>query len=84
MAELRDLVRGLAAEGRTVLMSSHVLSEVAQTVDRVIIVAGGALRYAGPLAELTAHGETLEAAFLRLTSAATTAPATGAVTPGRA
>jgi ABC-2 type transport system ATP-binding protein len=83
VAELRDLVRGLAAEGRTVLMSSHVLSEVAQTVDRVIIVAGGALRYAGPLAELTAQGETLEAAFLRLTSAATTAPAAGAVTPGR-
>jgi ABC-2 type transport system ATP-binding protein len=85
MAELRDLVRGLAAEGRTVLMSSHVLSEVAQTVDRVIIVAGGALRYAGPLAELTtAQGETLEAAFLRLTSAPAIATATGAVTPGRA
>jgi ABC-2 type transport system ATP-binding protein len=66
-------------------MSSHVLSEVAQTVDRVIIVAGGALRYAGPLADLTAaQGETLEAAFLRLTSAATTVPAAGAVTPGRA
>jgi ABC-2 type transport system ATP-binding protein len=50
-------------------MSSHVLSEVAQTVDRVVIVAGGRLSYAGPLTELTgAKGETLEAAFLRLTS----------------
>jgi ABC-2 type transport system ATP-binding protein len=67
MAGLRDLLRGLAAEGRTVLMSSHVLSEVAQTVDQVIIIAGGTLRYAGPLTELTAQGETLEAAFLRLT-----------------
>jgi ABC-2 type transport system ATP-binding protein len=66
---LRDLLRGLANEGRTVLMSSHVLSEVAQTVDRVVIVADGTLRYAGPLAELTAaKGETLEAAFLQLTS----------------
>jgi ABC-2 type transport system ATP-binding protein len=84
MAKLRDLVRGLAAEGRTVLMSSHVLSEVAQTVDRVIIIAGGTLRYAGPLKELTgAHGETLEAAFLRLTSDLTTAPTAGAATPGR-
>jgi ABC-2 type transport system ATP-binding protein len=70
LAELRDLLRGLAGEGRTVLMSSHVLSEVAQTVDRVIIIAGGSLRYAGALAELTgAQGETLEAAFLRLTAA---------------
>src|SRR5690348_15742025 len=69
MAELRDQLRGLAADGRTILMSSHVLSEVAQTVDRVIIIAGGILRYAGPLADLTAvRGETLEAAFLRLTS----------------
>ncbi|WP_330308462.1 MULTISPECIES: ABC transporter ATP-binding protein [unclassified Streptomyces] len=70
MAELRDLLRELAAESRTVLMSSHVLSEVAQTVDRVVIVADGTLRYAGPLTDLThAQGETLEAAFLRLTSA---------------
>ena len=69
MAELRDLLRGLAAVGRTVLMSSHALSEVAQTVDRVIIIAGGTLRFAGPLGELTGmRGETLEAAFLRLTS----------------
>jgi ABC-2 type transport system ATP-binding protein len=69
MAQLRDLLRSLAGEGRTVLMSSHVLSEVEQTVDRVVIVAGGTLRYTGRLAELTgAKGETLEAAFLRLTS----------------
>jgi ABC-2 type transport system ATP-binding protein len=70
MAELRELLRGLAAEGRTILMSSHVLSEVAQTVDRVIIIARGALQHAGPLAGLTAQGETLEAAFLRLTDSA--------------
>jgi ABC-2 type transport system ATP-binding protein len=68
MAELRELLRDLAAEGRTVLMSSHVLSEVAQTVDRVVIIAGGTLRWSGPLADLTAADETLEAAFLRLTS----------------
>ena len=69
LAQLRDLLRDLAAEGRTILMSSHVLSEVAQTVDRVIIVAGGTLRYTGRLGELTGAGEeTLEAAFLRLTS----------------
>jgi ABC-2 type transport system ATP-binding protein len=78
MAELRDLLRDLAVEGRTILMSSHVLSEVAQTVDRVIIIAGGTLRHDGPLDGLTAQGETLEAAFLRLTQAA---PVTGTAEP---
>jgi ABC-2 type transport system ATP-binding protein len=69
MADLRDLVRGLAAQGRTVLISSHVLSEVAQTVDRVVIIADGTLRYTGALDALTgSSGDTLEAAFLRLTS----------------
>jgi ABC-2 type transport system ATP-binding protein len=80
MAELRDVLRALAADGRTILMSSHVLSEVAQTVDRVIIIAGGTLRFAGPLGELTGvRGETLEAAFLRLT--ADLARQAGAIAP---
>jgi ABC-2 type transport system ATP-binding protein len=80
MAELRDVLRGLAAGGRTILMSSHVLSEVAQTVDRVIIITGGTLRFAGPLGELTGvRGETLEAAFLRLTTDRSRQP--GAVAP---
>jgi ABC-2 type transport system ATP-binding protein len=52
MAALRELLRALAAEGRTVLISSHVLSEVAQTVDRVVIVSEGRLRFAGPVSEL--------------------------------
>jgi ABC-2 type transport system ATP-binding protein len=41
MAWLRDLLRGLAAGGRTVVVSSHVLSEIAQTVDHVVIVHTG-------------------------------------------
>ena len=40
---LRDLLRALAAEGRTVLVSSHVLSEVAQLADDVVIIAKGRL-----------------------------------------
>ena len=67
MAWLRDLLRRLAAEGRTVLISSHVLSEIAQTVDRVVIVSDGRLRFAGSLEELGGSGAALEAAFLRLT-----------------
>jgi ABC-2 type transport system ATP-binding protein len=49
---LRALIRQLAAEGRTVLVSSHLLSEVAQTVDDVVIIAGGALVAEGPVADL--------------------------------
>jgi ABC-2 type transport system ATP-binding protein len=63
MAWLRVLLRDLAAEGRAVLVSSHVLAEVGQTVDHVVIVNAGQLKYAGPLGAL---GD-LEADFLRLT-----------------
>jgi ABC-2 type transport system ATP-binding protein len=64
---LRHLLRGLAAEGRTVLMSSHMLTEAAQTVDRVVIVYQGWLIAQGTLAEITAS-RGLEDAFLWLTS----------------
>jgi ABC-2 type transport system ATP-binding protein len=43
MRWLRDLLRSLAAEGRTILISSHVLAEVAQTVDDVVIIHRGRL-----------------------------------------
>ncbi|MFI6676088.1 ABC transporter ATP-binding protein [Kribbella sp. NPDC050470] len=66
MAWLRGLLRDLADEGRTILVSSHMLSEVAQTVDQVVIINEGRLRFAGPLEGL---GD-LEASFLRLTDAA--------------
>jgi ABC-2 type transport system ATP-binding protein len=51
---LRDLLRSLAAEGRTILLSSHVLSEVAQTVDRVVIIHRGKLMQQAPIAEVLA------------------------------
>ena len=50
---LRQLLRHLAGvEGRTVLISSHVLAEVEQTVDRVVLIAGGQLVGEGSLPEL--------------------------------
>ena len=52
---LREFLRGLASEGRTVLISSHVLAEVAQTVDRVLIISHGRLVLSSSLAELTAR-----------------------------
>jgi ABC-2 type transport system ATP-binding protein len=51
---LRGLLQGLARQGRSVLVSSHVLAEVAQTVDRVVIVNHGQLVKDAPLAELAA------------------------------
>jgi ABC-2 type transport system ATP-binding protein len=56
IAWLRSFLRHLAGEGRTVLVSSHVLSEVEQTVDDVVIIANGTLVRACPLSELTEHG----------------------------
>lgn len=51
---LRTLLRHLAGQGRTVLVSSHVLAEVQQTVDDVVIIAAGRLVHAAPLAGLAA------------------------------
>jgi ABC-2 type transport system ATP-binding protein len=51
---LRGLVRGLAGEGRTVLVSSHLLAEVAQTVDQVVIIDRGRLVAQSTIAALTA------------------------------
>jgi ABC-2 type transport system ATP-binding protein len=51
---LRDFLRSLAAEGRTILVSSHVLSEVAQTVDDVVIIHRGSLVRQAAMAEVQA------------------------------
>ena len=52
MRWLRDILVALAAEGRAVLISSHVLSEVEQTVDSVVVIGAGRLVMQGTLAEL--------------------------------
>jgi ABC-2 type transport system ATP-binding protein len=53
---LRDLLRGLAQEGRTILVSSHVLAEMSQTVDEVVIVNKGKLITKAPVDELLKGG----------------------------
>jgi len=52
---LRDFLRSLASQGRTVLISSHVLAEVAQTVDQVLIISRGRLVVESSLEQLTAR-----------------------------
>jgi ABC-2 type transport system ATP-binding protein len=49
---LRDFLRSLAAEGRTILLSSHVLAEVAQTVDDVVVINSGRVVAQAPLDRL--------------------------------
>jgi ABC-2 type transport system ATP-binding protein len=65
---LRTFLRALAAESRTVLVSSHLLAEVAQTVDQVLIIDHGRLLASGRLDELTRGGRTLEDVYLELTA----------------
>jgi ABC-2 type transport system ATP-binding protein len=64
---LRRFLRTFAAEGRTVLVSSHLLAEVAQTVDHVLIIDRGRLLVSGRLDELGGDGQTLEDIYLELT-----------------
>lgn len=65
---IRNLMRSLAAEGRTVLVSSHLMSEMALTAERLLVIGAGRLLADTSVAELTADGSSLEEAFFRLTS----------------
>jgi ABC-2 type transport system ATP-binding protein len=68
---LRTFLQMLAAHGRTVLVSSHLLAEVAQTVDHVLIIDHGRLLARGRLDQLTGNGQTLEDVYLELTGGET-------------
>jgi ABC-2 type transport system ATP-binding protein len=63
----RDLLRGLAGEGRTVLVSSHLMSETALTADRLLVIAGGRLLADATVTEFVADtgAADLEEAFMR-------------------
>ena len=52
MRDMRELVRRLAGEGITVLLSSHLLTEVEELCNRVAIIRKGQIVYEGSLAEL--------------------------------
>jgi ABC-2 type transport system ATP-binding protein len=65
---LRGFIRSYAEAGRTVLVSSHLLAELAQTVDDVLIINRGRLVEHAPLADLTTGTSSLEDRFLQLTS----------------
>ena len=58
---IRSLLRRLAAEGRTVLVSSHLLSEVAQTVDDVVVLSRGHVIAETTLSELAGRSSVIRA-----------------------
>ena len=64
---IRNLLKNLAAHGRTVLVSSHLISEVAQTADRLVVIGQGRLLAQTTVAELSAGSNSLEEAFFALT-----------------
>ena len=63
--DARDWILAARARGASVLVSSHVLSEVERTCDQIAILNHGRVAAQGPLAELVRPGESLEDAFVR-------------------
>ena len=65
---LRDIIRGLRDEGRCILFSSHIMQEVANLCDDLVIIDGGRVRYQGTVAGLREETDEadLEEAFISL------------------
>jgi ABC-2 type transport system ATP-binding protein len=56
IVEMRELIRGLSGE-RTVIVSSHILHEISETCDRILVIQEGAIRWSGTEADLGAQLE---------------------------
>jgi ABC-2 type transport system ATP-binding protein len=65
---VRNFVRSFAAEGRTVLLSSHLMSEMAQTADHVIVLGRGAVIADAPIDELVSGGASAAQRTVRVSS----------------
>lgn len=68
---MRGFLRSLAAQGRTVLVSSHLISEMAHTAEDLVVVGQGRLLAQTTVARLSAGSSSLEEAFFQLTDGAT-------------
>ncbi|GAB3929443.1 ATP-binding cassette domain-containing protein [Kribbella albertanoniae] len=64
---IRGLLRGLADAGGTVLLSSHLMTEVADVADDLVVIAGGRIVTTGTVTDVTAGYGDLEEAFFALT-----------------
>ncbi|GAA0475554.1 hypothetical protein Ade02nite_41710 [Paractinoplanes deccanensis] len=67
---IRGLLRDLAAEGRTVFVSSHLLSEMQMTADHLVVIGHGKLLADAPMTEIMGGHATLEDAYYELTGSA--------------
>jgi ABC-2 type transport system ATP-binding protein len=65
---IRDLIRSLAIDGRTILLSSHLMSEMALTAERIVLIGRGRLIAEATVAELTTRYPSLEDAYMALTA----------------
>jgi ABC-2 type transport system ATP-binding protein len=65
---IRGLMRRFAAQGRTVLVTSHLISEMALTAERLVVIGGGRLLADTSVEQLSARADCLEDAFFDLTS----------------
>jgi len=64
---IRNFLRDYATQGRTVLLSSHLMTEMADTADDVVVIASGRIVADGSLPDITEGHPSLEAAFFALT-----------------
>ncbi|MHB0913416.1 MAG: ABC transporter ATP-binding protein [Armatimonadota bacterium] len=63
---MRALLSGLRDEGKTILFSSHELGEIELVADRILLISGGKLLFAGAVGDVVSESGNLERAFLRL------------------
>ena len=79
---VRTLLRGLAAEGRTVLLSSHLMSEMAKTADHLVVIGRGRILADAAMDEVIGDAGSLEDAYLALTAQDVEYRSAGAPTTG--
>ena len=80
---IRDLLTSLAAQGRVVFVSSHLISEMALMAERLIVIGQGRLLADTTVTEMSAGAPSLEAAFLAMTETSAEYRAAGAAPAGR-
>lgn len=76
---MRGLLRRFADAGGTVLLSSHLLGEVAAVADRLVVIAGGSVRAAGVTSELLEGHDDIEEYYFGLTTAGAAATTSGGI-----
>jgi ABC-2 type transport system ATP-binding protein len=73
--DVRNLISGLKSQGTTILLNSHLLSEVERVCDTVAIMSRGRVLRTGPMSDLVPEGRSLEEVFMEAVEATSTASA---------